>query len=141
MKQRRIVVVGGGAAGMSAASRARRVNPRSIIKVFEASRYVSYGACGIPYYLSGLVPDISDLVTYWPKQFKKERRIDVFTKTEVKRVDPKSHTVTCIGPQGEVEEQFDSAILATGAKPIVQKFRGTELDGIHTVRRLVSATA
>ncbi|MEM3079018.1 MAG: FAD-dependent oxidoreductase, partial [Thermoproteota archaeon] len=59
----KIVVVGGGAAGMAAAASARRVNPTAEITVLEASKHVSYGSCGIPYYLGGLVDDVSKLVT------------------------------------------------------------------------------
>jgi len=139
MNNRRIVVVGGGAAGMAAASRAKRVDPTAIVKVFETSSHVSYGACGIPYYIGGLVSDVSKLVSYWPKQFKEERGIDVSIRTEVKTIDPRSRTLRCIGQQGEIEEQFDSLILATGAKPAVPNFRGMELEGIHVIRWLEDA--
>ncbi|HID87102.1 MAG TPA: NADH oxidase, partial [Anaerolineae bacterium] len=68
----RLVVVGGVAAGMSAASKARRVNPELEIVAFERSGYVSYGACGLPYLISGVVPDPRDLIARTPEQFARQ---------------------------------------------------------------------
>ncbi|MDG7042071.1 MAG: FAD-dependent oxidoreductase, partial [Nitrososphaerota archaeon] len=80
-------VIGGGAAGMSAASRIRKRDPDSSINVFEESGYVSYGPCGIPYFIQGLVNEAEDLVTYTPEFFKKNRRIDVSVKSKVLGID------------------------------------------------------
>jgi CoA-dependent NAD(P)H sulfur oxidoreductase len=62
----KVVVIGGNAAGMSAASQVKRQKPDWEVIVFEKGSYISYGACGIPYYVEGLVPGIDDLVTVTP---------------------------------------------------------------------------
>lgn len=136
----KIVVVGGGAAGMAAAASARRVNPSAEIIVLEASRHVSYGSCGIPYYLGGLVEDVSRLVTYTPEEFKRSRRVEVQINSYVKSVNAKSKTLVYVSEKGEEKEMgFDVLILATGAKPLVPKMEGLGLKGIHTVRFLEGA--
>jgi len=136
----KIVVVGGGAAGMAAAASARRVNPSAEITVLEASRYVSYGSCGIPYYLGGLVEDVSRLVTYTPEEFKRSRRVEVQINSYVKSINARSKTLVYVSEKGEEKEiGFDILILATGAKPLVPKMEGLGLKGIHTVRFLDGA--
>ena len=136
----KIVVVGGGAAGMAAAASARRVNPSAEITVLEASRYVSYGSCGIPYYLGGLVEDVSRLVTYTPEEFKRSRRDEVQINSYVKSINARSKTLVYVSEKGEEKEiGFDILILATGAKPLVPKMEGLGLKGIHTVRFLDGA--
>src|SRR4026207_2455761 len=74
-----LVVIGGVAAGLSAAARARRIDPRLEITVLEKGPVVSYGACGLPYFVEGRVRDAKQLITYTPEYFRKERDIDVRT--------------------------------------------------------------
>jgi NADPH-dependent 2,4-dienoyl-CoA reductase/sulfur reductase-like enzyme len=69
MQPERLVIIGGVAAGMSAASRARRINPQMEIVVLEKGDFVSYGACGLAYYVSGVVANPDDLVVYTPEYF------------------------------------------------------------------------
>lgn len=136
----KIVVIGGGAAGMASAASARRVNKDAEITVIEASKYASYGSCGIPYYLGNLVDDVSRLVTYTPEQFKKERNVEVLTDSYVTRIKVSLKTVEYVSEKGEEKElEFDSLILATGARPLVPKIEGLNLKGIHTVRFLEGA--
>ncbi len=92
----RIVVVGGNAAGMSAASRAKRLRPELDVVVFERNKHVSYGSCGIPYYISGVVKSINDLIHVPLEVFRKERGIDVRIKHEVVEVDVSGKSVTVI---------------------------------------------
>ncbi|MGB9758212.1 MAG: FAD-dependent oxidoreductase [Thermoproteota archaeon] len=136
----KVVVIGGGAAGMASAASARRVNKDAKITVIEASKYVSYGSCGIPYYLGNLVDDVSKLVTYTPEQFKKERNVEVLINSYVTKIDVSSKTVKYISEKGEEKEiEFDSLVLATGAKPFIPKMEGLNLKGIYTVRFLEGA--
>jgi len=136
----KIVVIGGGAAGMAATASARRVNPGAEITVLEASRHVSYGSCGIPYYLGGLVEDVSRLVTYTPEEFERSRRVEVLINSYVKSINARSKTLVYVSEKGEEKEiGFDVLILATGAKPLVPKIEGLGLKGIHTVRFLDGA--
>src|SRR5579872_5991322 len=78
-----LVVIGGVAAGLSAAARARRIDPRLPILVLEKGPVISYGACGLPYYVEGLVKDARQLIVYTPEYFRKERRIEVRTGARV----------------------------------------------------------
>jgi NADPH-dependent 2,4-dienoyl-CoA reductase/sulfur reductase-like enzyme len=77
MEKQRFIVIGGVAAGMSAASRVRRLKPNAEILVFERSGYVSYSACGMPYLISNKVQSPDSLVVYNTKFFKEKRNIDV----------------------------------------------------------------
>lgn len=136
----KIAVVGGGAAGMAAAASARRVNPAAEITVLEASRHVSYGSCGIPYYLGGLVEDVSKLVAYTPEEFRKSRRVEVLTNSYVKNINVSSKKVVYVSENGEEKEiVFDTLVLATGARPVVPKIEGLRLNGVYTVRFLDGA--
>src|ERR1041385_7564692 len=79
----RLVVIGGGAGGLSAAARARRVDPSLEIIVLEKGGTVSYGACGLPYFIEGRVRQAEQLIVYTPEYFRKERNITVRTGEEV----------------------------------------------------------
>src|ERR1017187_2788220 len=78
-----LVVIGGVAAGLSAAARARRVDPRLEIVVLEQGPAISYGACGLPYFVEGRVREVTDLIAHTPEYFRKERNIDVRTSARV----------------------------------------------------------
>ncbi|MGC8557755.1 MAG: FAD-dependent oxidoreductase [Nitrososphaeria archaeon] len=131
-----IVIIGGGAAGMSAASRVRKLLADSSINVFEESSYVSYAPCGVPYYVEDTVKDINELVTYTPEFFIKERNIDVHTRTHVTSVDLGASEVTYISEEGQGSVKFDYLIMATGAVPFVPDKKWLENDNVYTVRHL-----
>ena len=82
----RLVVVGGVAAGLSAAARARRLDASLEILVLEKGSRISYGACGLPYWIEGQVASLDDLTVHTPEYFRKERRIEVRTNAEVTAV-------------------------------------------------------
>ena len=131
----RVVVIGGGASGMAAASKAKRSNPELEVVVIEGSGYVSYAPCGIPYYIGGIVKSDKDLVHYTPEFFIKKRGIDVRIKTKVINVDFDSKTVVTVDDKGsEKELDFDFLVIATGSKPIKPPIDGIELEGIETVK-------
>ncbi len=137
MNMKKVVVIGGGPAGMSAASRVKRLKPEYIVTVFERSNYVSYGQCGIPYYVGGLVKNLEDLVHYPKDYFIKKRKINVFTKTEV--TDIGERYVIVNNSNREKRFEWDILVLATGARPIVPPIKGVDLKGIITVRTLEDA--
>src|SRR5580704_19637579 len=87
----RLVVIGGGAAGMSAASAARRVAPDLDVVVCEAGGFAAYGMCGIPYFLGGTVPRAESLLAYPPSEFRDHRGIDLRLHTAVSAIDPDAH--------------------------------------------------
>jgi len=134
---RQLVVVGGNAAGMSAASKARRVDPAAKIIVVERGRYVSYGACGIPYLVAGYIENPEDLLTYPLTEFTTNRRIEVLLEHEALCLDTGAARVEV---SGTVDQRitwldYDALVLATGAR--ASRFSGgPDLAGVFTVRTL-----
>lgn len=134
------LVVGGDAAGMSAASQIRRMKPEASLLVLERGPFVSYAACGIPYLLGGEVESLEALQVFTPERFKSERNIDVRTGTEAVSVDAKQKRVTVRTADGATAELgYGSLLLATGASPIVPPWPGIELAGVLPLRHLVHA--
>ena len=82
-KGRKIVVIGGNAAGLSAASKAKRVNPSTEVYVLEKGKFVSYSSCGIPYVISGVVPDFETLIALDKETIQNKRGINLYTECEV----------------------------------------------------------
>jgi len=137
----RVVIVGGSAAGMAAAAKAKRVNKELDVIVFERSKYVSYAACGVPYYFQGLVKELDKLVYYTAEYFRRERGIDVRTRHLVTEIDRSSKTVTAIDLESgkEVKVEYDKLLLATGGIASKPPVDGIDLDGIFTLRILEDA--
>ncbi|MFT4958752.1 MAG: NADPH-dependent 2,4-dienoyl-CoA reductase/sulfur reductase-like enzyme, partial [Halobacteriales archaeon] len=130
------VIAGGDAAGMSAASKAKRENPNLDVIVFEKGEWVSYGACGLPYYVKGDIDDIEDLVAVPAEDFREERDIDLRTHHEVVSIDPEAKSVSVDGPDETFEQPYDQLLIATGASAIVPPFDGIDLDGVYTMHSL-----
>jgi NADPH-dependent 2,4-dienoyl-CoA reductase/sulfur reductase-like enzyme len=127
------VVVGGDAAGMSAASKAKRENPDLDVVVFEKGEWVSYAACGMPYYVKGDIEELDDLVNMTAEEFREERDIDLRTGHEVVGIDREAQTVSVVGPDGEFDQPYDALLLGTGASAIEPPFDGIDLDGVFTI--------
>lgn len=112
----KVVIVGGGAAGMSAAASVRRESPDAVITLYEKGDWISYAMCGLPYFVGGVTDDPYDLVTYTPEAFWEKRRVEVKTRHEVIAIDPDAKVVTVKRPDGTTFQQsYDRLILATGA--------------------------
>ncbi|MFB6354482.1 MAG: FAD-dependent oxidoreductase [Halobacteriales archaeon] len=135
------VVVGGDAAGMSAASKAKRENPDLDVVAFEKGDWVSYAACGMPYYVKGEVDSLDDLVQVTPEAFRDERGIDLRTDHEVVAIDPEAKTVTVEGGGDRFEQPYDHLLIATGAHAIEPPFDGIDLDGVFTIHAMDAAGA
>lgn len=127
------VVVGGDAAGMSAASKAKRDDPSLEVVVFEKNEWVSYGACGLPYYVKGEIQSLDDLVSVTPEEFREERDIDLRTGHEVVEIDPDERTVTAESEDGKVVQPYNHLLIATGAAATVPPVSGTDLEGVYTL--------
>ncbi len=140
MISERLVVVGGVAAGLSAASRARRVNPELEILVYEKGSDISYSACGLPYFISGQVPTAEALRVYSPEFFRTNRNIEVLTNHEVTEVSPSRRRITVIPPGGGDlrEVPYDRLVLSTGAEPARPSIPGLDLRGVFNVNDLKS---
>ncbi|TMT86503.1 pyridine nucleotide-disulfide oxidoreductase [Haloterrigena sp. H1] len=135
------VVIGGDAAGMSAASKAKRENPELEVIVFEKGDWVSYAACGMPYYVKGDVDDLDDLVTITADEFRDERDVDLRTGAEVVDVDPDAQTVTVETDSETYEQSYDDLLVATGASAIEPPFEGLDLEGVFTIHDMDEADA
>ena len=130
------MVIGGDAAGMSAAAEARRADPDREIVVLERGPDVSYAACGIPYLIAGEVADAGELVHHDPEYFLRSRGIEVRTSVEAIAVDPEARTVRC--SDGD-EVAYGALVIATGARPVRPPVPGVDLPGVVTLRDLASA--
>jgi NADPH-dependent 2,4-dienoyl-CoA reductase/sulfur reductase-like enzyme len=139
----RLVVIGGVAAGMSAASRARRLNPKIEIMVFEKSGFVSYGSCGLPYFVSDVIKAPENLVVYDAKFFKEKRNIDVYLHHEVLKIFPAKRSVLVkdLKRNKEFEVGYDKLVIATGARAVNPNIKGIDLNGIFTIRFLEDGIA
>ncbi|BAB67357.1 FAD-dependent oxidoreductase [Sulfurisphaera tokodaii] len=112
-----LVAVGGGAAGMSASSRARRLKPDMEIVVFESTKMVSHAPCGIPYFVEGLFNDENLFMTYTPQFFEEKRKIHVKTNTKVTEIDFDSRIVYGESREGKIKAEYDYLVISTGAIP------------------------
>ncbi|BFH72631.1 FAD-dependent oxidoreductase [Sulfurisphaera javensis] len=113
----KLVVIGGGAAGMSASSRARKLKPDMEITVFEATKMVSHAPCGIPYFVEGLFNDENLFMTYTPQFFEEKRKINVKINTKVTEVDLDSRIVYAESKDGKIKAEYDYLVISTGSLP------------------------
>lgn len=141
----KVVIVGGVAGGMSAATRLRRLNEDAQIVVFERGAHVSFANCGLPYYAGGVIEERAALLLQTPESLAARFGLDVRVRTEVTAVDPAAGTVTVRDLTAGVEtvETYDELVLSTGASPIVPPIEGVEralvLRDVEDVDRLVGA--
>lgn len=134
-----VVIIGGGAAGLKAASRIRRKDGDANITVVEAGKYVSLARCGLPYYVGGLVHEIDNLreTTYGAvrdeEYFKKLKNIDVLTETVATEIDRERKTVKIVRNGSEDELSYDYLVIATGARPVRPPIEGIDAEGVTTL--------
>jgi NADPH-dependent 2,4-dienoyl-CoA reductase/sulfur reductase-like enzyme len=134
------VVVGGDAAGLSAASKFAREAPDRDVVVFEKGRWVSYAHCGQPYYVKGEVENLSDLLSLSPAAIE-ERGIDLRRSHEVVDVRPDEGVVRVEGPDGAFDQPYGDLLVATGGHAVSEPIRGATLDGAFTIHGMDSAAA
>lgn len=140
MKKQKLVIIGGDAAGMSAASKVRRENTEIEIIVFEKSEYTSYSACGIPYFISGKISSSEKLIVRTPEQFKKKHDIDARILHEVIEVDTAKNRVLVKNSIEKTQfwETYDKLLIATGGKAFCPDVENRETDGVFGVSTLRS---
>ncbi|MBU2551542.1 MAG: FAD-dependent oxidoreductase [Proteobacteria bacterium] len=141
MKAERFVVIGGDAAGMSAASLVKRRRPEIEVEAYEMGGYTSYGACGMPYYIGGEVPELDDLVVVRPEDFRNKRGIEVFMRHRVERIYPDRKLIEVRDLEGGTtrEATYDRLLIATGARPIVPRGFDLDMEGVFALRGLDDA--
>ncbi|MFD7444688.1 FAD-dependent oxidoreductase [Streptomyces sp. NPDC059909] len=139
MGHQRLVVIGGDAAGMSAASQARRFKgPEELeIVAFERSHFASYSACGIPYWVGGDVRERDDLIARTPEEHR-ARDIDLRMRTEVTELDTAGQRVRSRDLESGAESWtgFDKLVIATGARPVRPRLPGIDAPGVHGIQTL-----
>jgi NADPH-dependent 2,4-dienoyl-CoA reductase/sulfur reductase-like enzyme len=131
-----LVVIGGVAAGLSAAARARRVDARLEIVVLEKGPAISYAACGLPYFVEGRVREIGDLIRYTPEYFRKERNIEVRTGARVVAI---SHPRREVVLESGAKVGYEKLVIATGARGGGAALAGAQLPHVFTLYTLDDA--
>jgi len=133
----KFLIIGGDAAGMSAASRARRNNPDMEVIVLEQTEDVSYSACGMPYNIADPQRDMNDLVVRRANVFREKQGIDLRTGYRADRIDPSKRIVTCTHSDANVITlEYDKLLIATGASPIIPDIPGIDSPGVLALKSL-----
>jgi len=133
---KRIVIIGGHAAGCDAAAAARLTDREAEIIMLTNERYAGYSRCGLPFVIGGHIKSFQDLIVFPPSYFKMNR-IDLRLEANVTNIDVKAKTVEVQYKDGRVERlQYDSLIIATGARAAVPPIKGREKRGIHVLRTI-----
>lgn len=119
MRKPQIIVIGGNAAGPSAAAKAKRVNPDADVKLFEAGSFISTGTCELPYLLSNVIDDYNKIVFFTPEQFYEEKEVNAYVNHFVESIDRKEKKVFVVNKSdgSKIDLPYDKIILSTGSKP------------------------
>jgi NADPH-dependent 2,4-dienoyl-CoA reductase/sulfur reductase-like enzyme len=134
-----LLIIGGSDAGISAALRAREVDPNVEVTVVVADAYPNYSICGLPYYLSGEVADWRDLAHRTADEIR-DQGIRLLLEHTALSIDPMQHSVTVRNRAGrEYDLHYDRLIIGTGAEPVTAPIRGTDLPGVHLLHSMDAA--
>ncbi|MFI5842823.1 FAD-dependent oxidoreductase [Catenuloplanes sp. NPDC051500] len=138
MTTKRLIVIGGDAAGMSAASQARKRVPADRLEIvaFERGDHGSYSACGIPYWIGGQVSARDDLIVRTPEAFRKNQDIDLRVRSEVVAIDLDHRSVSVRSDSGGYDLGFDQLMIATGATPVSPPWADVDFGGVFGVQTL-----
>ncbi|MDJ0958770.1 MAG: FAD-dependent oxidoreductase [Arenicellales bacterium] len=134
----KVVIVGGVAAGMSAAARLRRLDEDAKIIVFERDEYVSFANCGLPYHIGGDIPERESLLVVTPERLERQLNIEVHTCHEVTKIERGRRVVHVFDRQQNrhFEETYDKLVLAQGAAPLQPPLPGIDHPKIFTLRNI-----
>jgi len=138
MTGKKVVIIGGVAAGASAAARLRRLDEKAEIILFEKGEYISFANCGLPYYVGGVISQRQNLLLLSPQDMQKRFNIQVRIWSEVTRIFPQQKTVTVHNLlSGETyQESYDYLILAPGSVPAAPPLEGLDKLNVFTVRNI-----
>ncbi len=143
----RVIIIGASAAGLKAACRLRRLRSDAKIIVIEKGEYISYAACGLPYYLSGDINTFDDLrktpydLIKDPDYFKAVKDVDVRINTEALKINREDKIILCRSSNdgSEFELEYDNLVIAAGASPVIPDIEGITLPGVNTFTRAEEA--
>lgn len=133
----KVVIIGGVAAGMSAAAKFKRLSPNDDVVVYEKGDIVSFGACGLPYYVGGFFDDSREMIARTPEQFK-ESGVEIHIKHEVIDVDfsNKKLKVKNLNTNEILEENYDKLMIASGARAIIPPIKNINLENVVTLKSM-----
>ncbi len=145
--KKKILVIGGSAAGPKAASKARRMDQEAEITIIQKEKYLSMASCGYPYYIGGVFNDRNQLigtptgVTRDPSFFLNVKNIKALVETEVRKIDRENKKVIAydITNKKEIELDYDKLVIATGSDAIVPNIEGKDLDGVTALKTMEDA--
>ena len=137
-QDKNIVIIGCGAGGGTAAQFARKTNRKAKITVIEKGKYPQHSKCGLPYTISGEIPNILDLIEFNEEWFKKAN-IDLLLETKVEKIDVNKQIVYAKKGNKSIEKHYDALIISTGAKPSIPPIQDVKVDGIFAVRTIDDA--
>lgn len=140
--RKRLLVIGGVAAGPKAAAKARRCDPEMEIILFQEEDEISYAGCGLPYYVSGVIEKRDELISRTPGKFAQDG-IRILKRRRIEKIDPENRVVSGRNiKSGEIfSEHFDRLVIATGAQPIRPKIAGIDLGNVFYLRSIFDADA
>ena len=133
----RVIIVGGVAAGMSAAAKLKRMKPEYEVVVYEKTDVVSFGACGLPYFVGGFFDDPNNMIARAPEKFR-ESGIDLNIFHEVVSVDTKDKKLKIknVNTGEEFIDNYDKLMIATGASSIIPPIKNVKLENVSTLKSL-----
>ncbi|NBK23080.1 MAG: CoA-disulfide reductase, partial [Spirochaetia bacterium] len=133
-----LLVIGGTAAGLSAASKTKRLNPALQVTVFEKTGYISYGSCGLPYFVGGLIDEPEDLVSVSVEEMVSKRDIQVHIHTQVLAINRETKSIVArdLRSGEETTYQYTYLVIATGATPIIPVIEGLKAQGVCVLRSI-----
>ena len=133
----KVIIIGGIAAGMSAAAKFKRLSPNDDVVVYEKGDIVSFGASGLPYYVGGFFDDSNEMIARTPEAFR-EAGVEIHTKHEVTNVDfsNKKVTVKNLNTNEVLEESYDKLMIASGARAIIPPIKNIDLENVVTLKSM-----
>ncbi|WP_421622548.1 CoA-disulfide reductase [Borrelia sp. MN22-0132] len=133
----KIIIIGGTAAGTSAAAKAKRTNKELNITIYEKTNITSFGACGLPYFIGGFFDEPNNMIARTPYEFE-QNGISVFTEHEVTRVNIKNNTlqVKNLKTKQIFNDTYDKLMIATGSNPIIPPISNIQLTNFYTLKNM-----
>ena len=131
----KIIIIGGVAAGATAAAKVRRISPTAQIIMLEGGPDISFANCGLPYFIGGDITNRSKLILQSPESFKEQYNVDVYVNTSVTAIDRVSHTIKTVDSQNGEQKTFEytKLILAQGGRPIKPALPGADQKNVFTL--------